>query len=77
MEIFAPFAGIVHYRVRTGDPVTTGDILATVEAIKLEAAVAAPGPGIVGKLACEDFTDVSGGDMLLTLDENTKKAEEA
>jgi len=41
MKIYAPFAGIVHYHVATGDVITTGQKLASVEATKLEAAVIA------------------------------------
>ena len=51
MKIYAPFAGIVHYHVAAGDTVTTGQKLASVEATKLEAAVIAPGPGVVVELA--------------------------
>ncbi len=68
MKIHAPFAGIVRYHVAPGQAVATGDVLATVEAVKLEAPVAAPGPGIVGELGTEDFHDVVGGDVLLTLE---------
>lgn len=64
MQIHAPFAGIVRYHVSEGQQVATGDVLATVEAVKLEAPVAAPGPGVVAKLGREDFTDVRGGDVL-------------
>ncbi|QGU01871.1 Biotin/lipoyl attachment protein [Corynebacterium kalinowskii] len=69
MKICAPFAGIVRYVVATGDTVTTGDVLAMVETVKLEAPVVAPGPGVVGSLAFEDFADVTGGDALLELGE--------
>lgn len=69
MKICAPFAGIVHYRVAAGARVTTGDQLATVEAVKLEAPVLAPGPGVVERLDREDFTDVVGGEELLELKE--------
>ena len=68
MKICAPFAGIVRYHVAPGQTVATGDVLATVEAVKLEAPVAAPGPGVVAALGTEDFHDVVGGDVLLTLD---------
>lgn len=64
MQIHAPFAGIVRYHVAEGQRVATGDVLATVEAVKLEAPVAAPGPGVVATLSREDFTDVRGGDVL-------------
>lgn len=69
MDICAPFAGIVRYHVAAGDHVTTGEPLATVEAVKLEAPVLAPGPGTVTSLAVEDFSDVLGGDLLLEVSE--------
>lgn len=64
MEICAPFAGIVHYHVAVGDTVATGEPVATVEAVKLEVPVPAPGPGVVTDLGYEDFSDVVGGDVL-------------
>ena len=69
MKICAPFAGIVRYHVTPGQTVATGVALATVEAVKLEAPVLAPGPGQVGELTVEDFSDVLGGDVLLNLEE--------
>ncbi len=68
MKICAPFAGIVHYFVAEGDPVTTGEQLGTVEAVKLEAPILAPGPGVVASVDFDDFSDVTGGDVLLTLE---------
>ncbi|MCQ9370573.1 acetyl-CoA carboxylase biotin carboxyl carrier protein subunit [Corynebacterium sp. 35RC1] len=67
MKICAPFAGIVHYKVAAGDRVETGQELASVEAIKLEAPLLAPGPGVVDELHVADFSDVIGGDALITL----------
>lgn len=67
MKIHAPFAGIVRYHVADGDKVTTGDALATVEAVKLEAPVLAPGPGTITSRGKEDFSDVLGGDLILEL----------
>lgn len=69
MQIHAPFAGIVRYHVSAGQQVATGDVLATVEAVKLEAPVAAPGPGTVGTLSRPDFSDVQGGDLLCEVGE--------
>ncbi|MEZ2122110.1 MULTISPECIES: biotin/lipoyl-containing protein [unclassified Corynebacterium] len=70
MRICAPFAGIVRYRVREGECVETGCVLAVVETVKLESAVIAPGPGVVGVLGFVDYADVTGGDLLLELEEN-------
>ena len=68
IEICAPFACIVHFSVKAGQRVEVGDTLASVEAVKLEAPLLAPVPGVVSALSAEDFSDVAGGDVLLTID---------
>lgn len=70
MRICAPFAGIVHYRVSPGEQVDTGTVLASVEAVKIEAPIPAPGPGVVKELLCENFADVAGGDALIVVEES-------
>ncbi len=65
MEICAPFAGVVHFLVADGEPVDTGDALCTVESLKLEAPVLAPGPGVVRRTNSQDYVDVHGGDVML------------
>ena len=70
MNICAPFAGIVRYHVAPGQAVAAGDVVATVEATKLEAPVVTPGPGVVTTLAAEDFAAVSGGDVLAVVGRN-------
>lgn len=67
MDICAPFAGIVRYHVAVGDTVAAGDPIATVEAVKLEVPVPAPGPGTVDKLGYSDFADVVGGDVIAVI----------
>lgn len=67
MKICAPFAGIIHYAVAEGSLVDTGSEIATVEALKLEAPVLSPGPGLVSQLLQENFTRVQGGDALVEL----------
>lgn len=69
MKIYAPFAGVVRFLVADGQSVDTGDQLAVVEAVKLEAPVLAPAPGVVRRSVHEDFVDVSGGDEILELGE--------
>ncbi|AZA09398.1 biotin/lipoyl-containing protein [Corynebacterium pseudopelargi] len=69
MNIHAPFAGIVHYLVQPGEQVRTGQALASVEAVKLEAPVVAPGPGVVSRLLVEDFGDVIGGEAVIEVKE--------
>ncbi|GAB3940216.1 biotin/lipoyl-containing protein [Corynebacterium tapiri] len=65
MEICAPFAGIIRYHVHEGQRVDTGDNLATIETVKLEAPVPAPGPGTVDRVHAQDFSDVLGGDVIV------------
>lgn len=67
MKIYAPFAGTVRLCAADGQVVAAGDIVAVVEAVKLEAPVRAPGPGVVRRVIVEDFVDVCGGDVLLEL----------
>ncbi|APT92619.1 hypothetical protein CPHO_06610 [Corynebacterium phocae] len=69
MRICAPFAGIVRYHVVAGQEVRAGDIIATVEATKLEAPVPSPGPGVIAGLALPEFADVLGGDLLAEVEE--------
>ncbi|AZA11313.1 biotin/lipoyl-containing protein [Corynebacterium gerontici] len=69
MKIHAPFAGIVHFLVTPGESVRTGQALASVEAVKLEAPVIAPGPGVVDALLVEDFQDVVGGEAVIEVKE--------
>lgn len=68
MEICAPFAGVVHFLVADGEPVATGDVLCTVESLKLEAPVLAPGPGVVRRSNSQDYVDMHGGDVLLRVE---------
>ena len=67
MIICAPFAGTVRYHVRVGEHVAAGQVIATVEATKLEAPVVVPGPGIVAELSQEDYASVYGGDALANI----------
>lgn len=65
--VCAPFAGVARLQVAEGDDVTAGAPVAVVEAVKLEAPVPAPCPATVASVLVEDFSDVSGGDALVTL----------
>ena len=76
MDIFAPFAGIVRFTVEDGQVVDTGEQLAVVEAVKLESTVDAPGPGVARRRAVDDFADVAGGDLLLSLEQVDVEREE-
>ena len=64
VDVCAPFAGVVRWEVAENESVTTGQVIAVVEAVKLEAPVVAPCPGTVAELAVGQFVDVEGGQLL-------------
>ncbi|GAB3276125.1 pyruvate carboxylase [Parasphingorhabdus pacifica] len=63
----APFAGVVTLAVSEGDEVEAGHTVATIEAMKMEAAVTATRTGTVKRLAIGKVQQVEGGDLLLEL----------
>jgi pyruvate carboxylase len=63
----APFAGVVTLQVAEGDEVEAGATVATIEAMKMEAAITAPKGGRVHRLAIGSVQQVEGGDLLLVL----------
>ncbi|KQY56109.1 hypothetical protein ASD11_16735 [Aeromicrobium sp. Root495] len=65
-DVEVPFAGYLRLLVEVGDVVTSGQAIAVVEAMKMEAAVSAPRAGTVQSVSVVDGP-VSGGDVLLTL----------
>jgi pyruvate carboxylase len=66
-QVPAPFAGTVTLQVTEGSPVTTGQVIATIEAMKMEAAITAPLDGTVARLAIKPVQPVEGGDLLVVI----------
>jgi pyruvate carboxylase len=66
-HIAAPFAGVVTVKVSTGDRVEAGQPVASVEAMKMEAAITSPIAGTVERLAIGPVQQVEGGDLLIVL----------
>ncbi|HSU00645.1 MAG TPA: biotin/lipoyl-containing protein, partial [Geodermatophilus sp.] len=66
-QIAAPFAGVVTLQVKEGDPVESGQAIATIEAMKMEAAITAPVAGTVNRAAIGQVTQVEGGDLLVVV----------
>ncbi|MGK5558812.1 biotin/lipoyl-containing protein, partial [Actinomadura kijaniata] len=66
-HVAAPFDGSVTLRVAKGDTVAAGDVVATIEAMKMEAAITAPAAGTVTRLAVPPASQVQAGDLLLVL----------
>jgi pyruvate carboxylase len=67
-HVAVPFAGFVHALVGAGDIVEAGQAVATVEAMKMEAAVTAPTAGTVVRLVIAAPQQAEGGDLLLVLE---------
>jgi len=67
-QIAAPFAGVVTLSVAEGDEVAAGATVATIEAMKMEAAITAPEAGTVARLAIGSVQQVEGGDLLIVLE---------
>ncbi|KAB2342144.1 pyruvate carboxylase [Actinomadura rudentiformis] len=66
-HVAAPFDGSVTLRVAKGDEVAAGDVVATIEAMKMEAAITAPVGGTVARLAVPEVTPVQAGDLLIVV----------
>ncbi|WP_166133595.1 pyruvate carboxylase [Nocardioides ochotonae] len=66
-QIAAPFQGVVSVVVGVGDKVSAGDTVATIEAMKMEAAITAPVDGTVQRLALSGTQSVEGGDLVLVV----------
>lgn len=63
-HIAAPFAGVVTLTVTEGDKVNAGEPIATIEAMKMEAAIIAPRGGLISRVAIAPVQQVEGGDLL-------------
>ena len=67
-RLFPFLAGsLVTLAVAEGDQVEQGDTVATIEAMKMEAAITAPKAGTVERLAINAVQQVEGGDLLVVL----------
>jgi pyruvate carboxylase len=66
-HVAAPFAGVVTVTAGTGETVEAGQTIATIEAMKMEAAITAPKAGTVARIAVADTAQVEGGDLLAVI----------
>ncbi|TXN30665.1 pyruvate carboxylase [Lacisediminihabitans profunda] len=64
-QVAAPFSGVVTLQVAEGDAVEAGQAVASIEAMKMEAAITTPVGGIVRRLAVPKTQQVDAGDLLL------------
>ncbi|GAA1478524.1 pyruvate carboxylase [Nocardioides aestuarii] len=66
-QVAAPFQGAVTLVVEEGAQVAAGDTVATIEAMKMEAAITTPVAGNVQRLAISGTQQVDGGDLILVV----------
>jgi len=66
-HIAAPFSGVVTVQVEVGDTVEAGQSVATIEAMKMEAAITTSVAGTVVRLAIPKTQQVDGGDLLIEI----------
>ncbi|MGV0720916.1 pyruvate carboxylase [Mycolicibacterium elephantis] len=66
-HVAAPFAGVVTVNVAADDQVQAGQTIATIEAMKMEAAITAPKTGKVSRVAVSATAQVEGGDLLVVV----------
>jgi len=64
-HIAAPFSGVVTVQVAVGDVVTAGQSVASIEAMKMEAAITTSVAGTVARLAIPKTQQVDAGDLLV------------
>ena len=70
-HIAAPFSGVVTLGVAPGDEVVQGGVVATIEAMKMEAAISSQVAGIVARVAIPKTQQVEAGDLLLELSDGS------
>jgi len=66
-QVAAPFQGAVTVVVDKGEEVEAGQTLATIEAMKMEAAITAPRAGTIDRIAFTGTQTVEGGDLVVVL----------
>jgi pyruvate carboxylase len=66
-QIGAPFDGVVSVVVEVGATVEAGQTVATIEAMKMEAAITTPVAGTVDRVALDGPRSVEGGDLVVVV----------
>jgi pyruvate carboxylase len=66
-QVGVPYSGVVTVAVNPGDTVSEGDVVASIEAMKMEASVTAPVSGVIERVAIRSTQQVLGGDLVLVI----------
>jgi pyruvate carboxylase len=68
-QVAAPFSGVVTLKVAVGDAVAAGQAVASIEAMKMEAAITCTIAGTIGRVAIPATQQVEAGDLLVVIDQ--------
>jgi pyruvate carboxylase len=68
-HVAAPFSGVVTLKVIEGESLAAGATIATIEAMKMEAAITTPVAGTVVRLAVPRTQQVESGDLLVVVEQ--------
>jgi pyruvate carboxylase len=63
-HVAAPFSGVVTVKVEDGTTVAAGQPIASIEAMKMEAAITSPVAGVVERVAIRSTQQVEAGDLI-------------
>ena len=66
-QVAAPFSGVVTLKAAVGDVLEAGQPVASIEAMKMEAAITSPVAGVVERLAVSGTAQVEAGDLLVVV----------
>jgi len=66
-HVAAPFSGTVTVKVAVGDALEAGQAIATIEAMKMEAAITAPVSGKVQRIVFNGVRSVDAGDLIAVI----------
>jgi pyruvate carboxylase len=66
-HVAAPFSGVITLQVEVGDRIGAGTPVASIEAMKMEAAIASPISGTVSRVAVPTTQQVEAGDLLVVV----------
>jgi pyruvate carboxylase len=64
-HVAAPFSGVVTLQVEEGATVVVGQPVASIEAMKMEAAITSPVAGTVRRVAIPKTQQVDAGDLII------------
>lgn len=66
-QVAAPFSGVVTLKVAAGEQLVAGQVVASIEAMKMEAAITCSIAGTVARLAIPPTQQVEAGDLLIVI----------